>query len=69
MVNPGNSRCSRLRSFLQYPGSLGDQNIANQTVDDGAPGTLLNDIRKHGERRRQASISIGEDIDIGTRSG
>ena len=35
-------------------------------MNDNAPITLLNNIRKHGERRRQTSVTIGEDINIGT---
>ena len=33
-------------------------------MNDNAPVTPLNDARKHGERRRQASIPIGEDVNL-----
>ena len=35
-------------------------------MHDNTSGTLFNNVRKHGERRRQASIPIREDVDVST---
>lgn len=35
-------------------------------MHNNAPDTLLNDAWEDGERRRQTSISIGEDINVRT---
>lgn len=65
-VNLKNSRHSRLHSLLEHePSSLGDQYIVGQTMDDNAPVTLLDDIRKHSKRRGQTGVSVREDVNIG----
>lgn len=33
-------------------------------MNDNAPFALLNDVRKHGERRWQTAISVREDVSI-----
>ena len=35
-------------------------------MHNNAPDALLNDTRKHSERRWQTGVPFGEDIDVGT---
>ena len=34
-------------------------------MNDNAPVTLLNDVRKHSKRRGQTGVSVREDVNIG----
>jgi hypothetical protein len=57
---------SRPHLLLQYnPSSLGDQNIVTPTMHNDTADTVLDHAWKHSERRRQTSISIGEDVNVG----
>ncbi|EGO27054.1 hypothetical protein SERLADRAFT_381211 [Serpula lacrymans var. lacrymans S7.9] len=50
---------------LDYdPHSFSDKNEISKAMDDHTPLALLNHVRQNSGRWKQASISVGEDVDV-----